>query len=588
MSNGLNTKLKYRNPKQILNLNNISVYTSRSTTTTKTNKTGTWRFLRPEYREKTAPCSTACPAGTDIARVESLAAHGKEIEALGTILMENPFPAICGRVCFHPCESGCNRGAYDQPVAIQRIERYLGDTALDLTGGAVPEIQPANGRRAAIIGAGPAGLSAAYFLRILGFSCDVYEAKNEPGGIMRWGIPAYRLPKRVVAAEVDRITRLGVKIHCGTAVDPAGCQDLFEEFDALFLGCGLGRSIRLNIPGGHLVRDGLDYLHTVRTSNHSDIDGTAVVIGGGNTAVDLSRTLIRKGAVGVTLFYRRRIEDMPAFGDEVKRAVQEGVRVVTLASPARIESGDRGKILTLQSMKPVGMTGGGRARVVPDGGRLTQIQTDHVFMAVGAEADPIWQESNRSVKLSHCRLSTGDRPVITGGDLTNTTRSVPDAVASGKQAAMALDIFFKEGAANLEQCLEKNRIGNGTALSMEIYRKGPRRFNSPEVVAFDGINTDYFPESERTPESVVPPGESTRSFSEIHQTLTATDAGREARRCFNCGICTGCDNCRWFCPEIAVTVEGKNRHIETDWCKGCGICVTECPGNAMTLVEEPP
>jgi len=569
-------------------LNNISVYTSRSTTTTDANRTGTWRFLRPEYREKTAPCSSACPAGTDIARVQSQVSRRNYTKALRTILKENPFPAVCGRVCFRPCEKGCNRGAFDQPVSIQRVERHLGDIALNGEGPILPEKAPDNGYRVAVVGAGPAGLSAAYFLRMLGFSCEVYDANEEPGGILRWGIPTYRLPDPVIAAEVERIIRLGVKIHTGTSVDRAALHKLLKENDALFLGCGLGRSMRLNIPGDHLVKDGLGYLRAVRSGTSPDIAGTAVVIGGGNTAVDLSRTLIRKGASKVILIYRRRREDMPAFREEVDSAVKEGVRMTMLTAPVRIEAENRALVVNLQSMKPVEISAGKRARVVPDGNRPTQIRSDHLFLAIGAEADPFWEEEHPAAVLSHCRVVYPDKPVILGGDLTNAVRSVPDAVASGKQAAITLDLFYRKGLSGMEKWLDDYRVGMGPSLSMEVYRKGPRRFTSSQIVTFDQINTDYFDKIKRLPESALNPKKNARSFSEIYATLSAPDTTAESARCFSCGRCTACDNCRWFCPEVAVSVEGSRRRIETDWCKGCGICVAECPGNAMALVEESP
>ena len=312
----------------------ISLFISRSNISTEINKTGTWRFVRPKYHEKTAPCSAACPAGEDIARIEMLSNQGRYQDAAETILLENPFPSVCGRVCFHPCETVCNRAGFDDPVAIHALERFIGDIAIrdELT--LKLKKFPENGKTVCIVGAGPSGLAAGHFLSQLGYSCDIYEARSEPGGILRWGIPRYRLPDDVVASEIERIKKTGVKIICNTPVTQNFLQDVKDRYHALFIGCGHGRSLKMNIPGETMAFDGLEFLNLLRKGKAVPSNGTVAVIGGGNTAIDVARSLVRLGAT-TTLVYRRRKQDMPAFKDEVEMADKEGIRDYGTVFPAR-------------------------------------------------------------------------------------------------------------------------------------------------------------------------------------------------------------------------------------------------------------
>ncbi len=429
----------------------ISLFISRSNISTEINKTGTWRFVRPKYHEKTAPCSAACPAGEDIARIEMLSNQGRYQDAVETILLENPFPAVCGRVCFHPCETACNRAGFDDPVAIHALERFLGDIAMkdDLT--LKLKKFPVNGKTVGIVGAGPSGLAAGYFLSQLGYSCDIYEARSEPGGILRWGIPRYRLPDDVVTSEIERIKKTGVKIICNTPMTQNFLQDVKDRYHAIFIGCGHGRSLKMNIPGETMAFDGLEFLSRLREGQAVPSNGTAAVIGGGNTAIDVARSLVRLGWT-TTLVYRRRKQDMPAFKDEVEMADKEGIRIIDLYSPLEINEDNGEYVLSLQRMKTSGMeTDRGQARVIPDGQMTHHLRVQKIIVAIGAEPSSPWQlpspKNVDTLYLSHCTFTDSEPPLLFGGDLTNTVKSVADAVASGKQAAMALDIFFKHGKA---------------------------------------------------------------------------------------------------------------------------------------------
>jgi len=569
----------------------VSIHISRSSMTTEVNKTGSWRFVRPKYDEKTAPCSAACPAGEDIARIEMLAGQGLFEAAVETVLLENPFPAVCGRVCFHPCENACNRAGLDAPVAIHSLERFLGDGA---AGGGLRlslDKLPDNGKKVCIVGSGPAGLAAAYFLTRLGYLCDVFEAGTEPGGLLRWGIPEYRLPASVLKHDIDRIENLGINIHCNTPVTRRFLKDAKQRYDAVFIGCGHGRSLQMGIAGEELASDGLGFLYHLRRGQISAAGGTAAVIGGGNAAVDVARSLVRLGTT-VVLAYRRRRQDMPAFQSEVAMAVEEGVEIMELVAPVRIEADGGESVLTLQKMKvSPAQTGGGRARVVPDGETTRGLKVDRIFTAIGAEALEPWQlppaENSQTLRMSHCTLTIKEQPMVFGGDLTNRLKSVTDAIASGKQAAMALDIFFKSGLEVIQERLSACLVGKGPALSMARYLGVGRTTRNSHIVLYDEINRDYFLPAARAAATRLDVDKRMQSVAQIEQTLTSTQVLEETGRCFNCGICNDCDNCRLFCPEIAVTLTGTRRQVNLDYCKGCGICVVECPRNAMALEEEP-
>ena len=574
----------------------LPLFIPHSSISTAVNKTGSWRFFHPKYEEKTAPCSAACPVGQDIPRIEMLASRGQLKDAWQTILDENPLPAVCGRVCFHPCESACNRDSMDDPISIHHLERFLGDAAITGKIKADLDPRPSTGKKVAIIGTGPAGLAAAYFVARLGYGCDVFEAASEPGGLLRWGIPAYRLPRDILEHEIARIENAGVRIHCKFSVNGRLLENLKKDYDGLFVGCGYARSFMLNIEGEEFASDGLDFLNRLGVGEKISYFGTAAIIGGGNTAIDVARSLGRLGAEPL-IVYRRRIQDMPAFEPEVAMAAEEGVRIMELVAPIRIRetAGDSfsslpGYELTLQKMKVSKKEISGRARVIPDGDETETIAVQNIFVAIGAVAEDLWQfpdsEEAKSLRLSHCHFFDQKIPLIYGGDLASPVKSVTDAIASGKQAAMALDTYFEHGTNAIEERLAGCRVGAGPALSMDVYLGKDRKNRTAHIVNYDKIVSDYFQSAARNVPSTLDAGQRIRSFTEIESTLDKNAAKEEAGRCFNCGICASCDYCRLYCPEMAVMVENARRSINMDFCKGCGVCATECPRNAMALEEE--
>jgi NADPH-dependent glutamate synthase beta subunit-like oxidoreductase/Pyruvate/2-oxoacid:ferredoxin oxidoreductase delta subunit len=562
---------------------------------TESNKTGAWRFLRPRYEEKTSPCSAACPAGEDIGRIEMLATQGLFKEAWETILRENPFPGVCGRVCYHPCESSCNRGEFDEAIAIHTIERFLSDTASRNDFKPVLERLPARKEKIAIIGSGPGGLAGAYFLALLGYTCDVFESMHEPGGVLRWGIPSYRLPLSALRNDISQIESQGVRIYLERRITRDLLEDMYGTYDGIFLCCGHSTSGSLGIPGEDLkgVTNGLDFLRSVREGEIPSVEGLSVIIGGGNTAVDVARSVIRFGGKAL-IAYRRRRQDMPAFKDEVAMLLDEGVELRELLAPIAITEESGEYVLTLGSMRVAGEDQDGRALVERDGDTIEEIRTRRIFKAIGEVAAEPWyqppEKGNDIRVLNNCLMviRTDHPAVVFGGDLTAGFKSVVNAVASGKEAAIAFDILFRKGLDSVDEGLADCKVGNGPSCSMEIHMKGERYKRNSHIVTYEEINTDYFSLTQGITQPRLLRDERLSSFEEVDLKISASMAMRESERCFNCGLCNQCDNCYLFCPDMSVVHDSNinSRHIDYDYCKGCGLCVVECPRNAMILEEE--
>lgn len=550
-------------------------------------ETGRWGFQKPFTRVKVAPCQEACPAGIDIPQFLFLLNEGRMEEALLTILKENPLPGVCGRVCFHPCEANCNRGAYDESVSIQALERYVSDSVSK--GVRINPDIPRSSKRVAVVGAGPAGLSCAYFLSLLGNQVTIYEASREPGGVMRWGIPDYRLPKPILKREIQRILTLPIEIKTGVRVGRDILFDELDHYDAIFLSPGAGVNLPLMIQGEDLpgVLMGGEFLEKINSGEKVPVGKEAIVIGGGNTAIDVARSVLRLGSQ-VTVVYRRTRDEMPALSDEIIEAEEEGVQFEFLSQPVEIREAPRKRlVIKFQRMKLGGVDQKGRRRAIPVKGEFFSLKTDLLLIAIGEETDLTWIPKEYVQKGL-----LGFRPlakVFAGGDAIDQPRTIVNAIASGKRAAISMDLFFQ--GESKEDPTSRIGIGNKGSISMESYLFWKEKGQWPEpkeVVSYPQINTLYFTPSRRVRVRKRSSGKRKRNFLEVNQGLNPDQARFSASRCFSCGTCNYCYNCYFFCPEGAVTVDPLTqiRSVDFQHCKGCGTCVKACPRDVIEMRGE--
>ncbi|HOX07400.1 MAG TPA: NAD(P)-binding protein [Planctomycetota bacterium] len=560
-------------------------------------ETGSWRNVRPVFEDKTPPCLPRCPAGENIEGHLDLLARGRDAEAARLLREDNPFPATCGRVCYHPCESGCNRAEWGGAVAIHSVERYLGDLALRL-----PAEKPAaragksgrKHRRVAIIGAGPAGLTCAWHLAKRGIEAVVFDREPEPGGVLRTGIPAYRLPKDVLAMEISRIVEAGVELRLGVEVGrDIAFEDLRSAYRAVFLACGYHRPRALGVPGESLkgVEDGLDFLRRINYGQKVTPGRRSVVIGGGNTAMDCARAALRLGSHPLVI-YRRTRGEMPAIPEEVLEAEREGVEFLFLMQPAEVRGkGGRVAAVRCQRCRLGEPDASGRRRPVPIKDSFQDLAADTVLLATGEDADLSFLPSGWTLGDNGAVLdpATGHEVegVFAGGDLTTSRKMVANAVGSGKAASWVIEKYlsgrsWSESLAELEHA--------PTSFSVARLEKAGAPPRSSEIVDATSINFDHFPKLSRASAGRLSSEEAIRSFAEVNQGFDRATAEAEARRCFHCAVCSRCDNCFVFCPEGIVRHKpGKacgDYEIDLSYCKGCGICAAECPRGAISMIRE--
>lgn len=546
--------------------------------------TGNWRTFRPVYATRPSPCNLDCPAGTDVRAFLSCAADGDAESAWRTIRAHNPLPGVCGRVCYHPCERQCNRLALDEPVAIHAVERAIAEEArtrrFDLA-----FVEGAERTAVAMVGAGPAGLSAAHHLARRGYPVTVFDAMPEPGGMLRYGIPAYRLPRHVLDAEIDLLRVMGVRFVGETRFGANRSVDELSAYAAVFVAIGAQRSRRAGVEGEELpgVRSGVEFLREINLAwpAWSDtaqrppdggsrlrpvLDGHAVVVGGGNTALDAARVAVRLGA-RATIVYRRSREDMPAHPDEIGQAEAEDIGIMFYAAPIRFVSANgRLERVECQRMRPGAPDASGRPRPEPIPGSTFELAADHVFTAIGEEVETellaglIEQERGR---LRTDRFGRTGRPAMfAGGDAATGAGTVAEAIGSGRVAADAIDGWLH---------------GRDPVEAAVATRVGPSE-----------LNLFYFGRLARTRPELIVPARAVTDFAEVVRDLSWDQASAEARRCFTCGSCTTCDNCLIFCPDVAISRDRSTGlyAIDLAHCKGCGICAAECPRGAVILNPE--
>jgi 2-oxoacid:acceptor oxidoreductase delta subunit (pyruvate/2-ketoisovalerate family) len=524
------------------------------------NRTGSWRTSRPVYIDRLPPCNHACPAGENI-QSWLYHAEGGDYEAAWRVLtLDNPLPAVMGRVCYHPCEESCNRGKLDEPVGINSVERFLGDEALK-RGWRFERPPRESGKRVLIVGAGPSGLSAAYHLRRLGHAVTIFEAGPLAGGMMRFGIPKYRLPRDVLDAEVRRILDLGVELELNRKVSNILETMQQGRFDTAFLAVGAHIAKRAYIPAGAAARmlDAVAVLRSMEGDDKPLLGRRVVVYGGGNTALDVARTAKRLGATDAIIVYRRTREKMPAHDFEVDEALQEGVLIKWLSTIKNMA--DEGT-LTVEKMR---LDDKGFPQPT---GEFETLEADSLVLALGQDVDlslldgvPGLAITNGVVQVGP-NMMTGHAGIFAGGDMVPSERTVTVGVGHGKKAARHIDAWLR-GA---------------------HYAPPPKH----ELAAFESLNPWYYADAPKTVRPLLDLARRTSTFDEVVYGLDETNALFEARRCLSCGNCFECDNCYGVCPDNAVIKLGPGNRFEFnyDYCKGCGICVSECPCGAIKMVPE--
>jgi len=523
------------------------------------NRTGSWRVERPVYVDRLPPCNNACPAGENIQKWLYDAESGSYETAWRQLVVDNPFPAIMGRICYHPCESACNRAQVDEAVGINAIERFLGDLAIE-RGWSLPYPGVETNKRVLVVGGGPSGLSVAYHLRQLGHQVQLVDASEKLGGMMRYGIPAYRLPREVLDAEIDRVIALGVEVKLNHTVHDIERERHDGGFDAVYLGVGAQLAKRVAIPSGDSARilDAVSYLHQVADDNPPQLGRRVVVYGGGDTALDAARTARRLDASEAVIVYRRTREQMPAHDEELEEALKEGITVRWLSTISNFEGGH----LTVEKMR---LNDEGFPEAT---GEYEVLGADAVVLALGQDSDLSLLDHVADIAIDDgvvgvsTSMSATNDGIFAGGDAVPSERTATIAIGHGKRAAHGIDDYL---------------AGHDTV-------NPPRH----ELATFERLNTWYYSDAERTRRPELEIARRQNNFEEIVGGLTEDNALFESRRCLSCGNCFECDNCYGVCPDNAVIKLGGSQRYEFnyDFCKGCGICVSECPCGAIEMVPE--
>jgi NADPH-dependent glutamate synthase beta subunit-like oxidoreductase len=526
-----------------------------------TARAGPVRTRRPTYVDLLPPCNAGCPAGENIQAWLGLVRDGNHEQAWRQLVADNPLPAIHGRVCYHPCEDVCNRKELDSSVSIHAVERFLGDLALE-RGWSFPPPPGPSGKRVLVIGAGPSGLSAAYHLACRGHQVEIRDLSPEPGGMMRYGIPAYRLPRDVLAAELARIEALGVRFVPGHRVTDLAVERAEGGFDAVFVAVGAHLSKHVDIPARDAGRiyDAVSFLREVAAGGQPVVGRRVAVYGGGNTAMDAARVAKRLGASDALIVYRRNRERMPAHEEEAEAAEREGVRINWLHTITAFD----GPELTVEVME-LDETGFPQPT-----GRLEKLAADTLILAVGQDADteflrrvPGVEFKRDGTVLVSASMMTGCPGVFAGGDMVPAERTVTVGVGHGKKAARFIDAYLRggEGEASVKH----------------------------DLASFDRLHPWYFADAHARPQAEREPAQRVADFAEIVGGLGEREAVYEAQRCLSCGNCFECDGCLGSCPEDAVIKLGAGHRYRYDYdrCTGCGTCYEQCPVHAIEMIPEP-
>lgn len=521
---------------------------------------GPVRRQLPLYVDLLPPCNAGCPAGENIQAWLALLEAGRHEEAWRQLVADNPLPAICGRICYHPCETVCNRASLDSAVSIHAVERFAGDLALD-RGWRFDPPPARTGKRVLVVGAGPSGLSAAYHLARLGHEVEIRDAGSQPGGMMRYGIPAYRLPRDVLDCEIARIAEMGVRIICGHQVTDLDAERRDGGFDAVFVAVGAHLSKRVDIPAmdaGRIV-DAVSLLRSVAEGDRPVVGRRVAVYGGGNTAMDAARVARRLGAQDAIIVYRRTRAQMPAHAQEAADAEREGVRINWLRTITAFDGPD----LTIEQME---LDSSGFPQPT---GKLETLRADTLILAVGQDTDTgflrqvpgVEFERDGTVRVSRAMM-TGCPGVFAGGDMVPAERTATVGIGHGKKAAANIDAWLRDVT--------------------------PQRQAKHPVVSIGEMNLWYFGDAAARTQPEVGPQQRTADFGEVVGGLTEREALFEAARCLSCGNCCECDGCLGACPEDAVIKLGPGHRYRFDYdrCTGCAVCYEQCPVHAIEMTVQ--
>jgi NADPH-dependent glutamate synthase beta subunit-like oxidoreductase len=547
-------------------------------------QTGLWRYKKPLFEDRIPPCEDTCPLGNWIQRFIAEFSSENLEEAWRILKLENPFPGVCGRVCYHPCEGSCNRLELEGATKIHSIERYLADHFSE------EPVKPQTQREkqasnVAVVGSGPAGLACAYFLAGFGYGVTVFEAENRPGGIPQMGIPEYRLPRDILDKEIADILSLGIelKTNCRVGKD-VGFEDLLE-YDAVFLATGAHQGRALDIPGEEHegVFQGLEFLKRFNLGDPLDLGDNIVIIGGGNTAIDVTRTVLRMGRQAGIL-YRRTRNEMPAYAEEIDDALAEGSQLQHLISPVAIRKNKQGGLsIDCARMKLEGRDKDGRMRPVPIEGETVSFEADNIILATGEVPDLNYLPEDFSLQRAQIPVNewgqTTNEKIFAGGDIIAQPWTIADAIGSAKRAAIAIDVFLREGK------IPEDPRGLPRTVREHLGFVEPRADGAKKIASSEYLNLAYEQLSPGMEQGKLSPEQRVQNFEEVQQGMTFDDALREAKRCLSCGVCRMCGNCYLFCPDSCVYLdEEKGRYvIDYEFCKGCGICHNECPVATIEL-----
>ena len=530
-------------------------------------KTGQWATEQPHRQQFVPPCNHICPAGNNVQGFLTALATKQTDAALEILLRTTPFPSICGRACPAPCMQACNRIELDGAVNVREMERYVGDH-----GEVTPERLGERKEKIAIVGSGPAGLTAAYHLARFGYRVTVYESGNEIGGLLRTGIPEFRLPEDIVDKEINRILDLGVEVETHHKVDRQALLDLARDHDGVLVATGQQEQVglRLGLDGTTAVVQGIEFLdHVYRQDVRVDGEDV-IVIGGGNTAMDAARSALRLGASSVRIVYRRTRDEMPAIAEEIDETLEEGVAIDFLTQPVALheEAGDgmrrhyKLQCIRMQLGEP---DDSGRRSPVPIADSDFELDCHRVILALGQSPDISVFPEGTEVREGTQLLGLLEKPLFAIGDLATREGTVAAAIGSGRRSAVHIhNMLSGENVAITEHAEAKRDVDEW----------------HDEVIRADSMKLHLFERQAGAEGESLDPEERRSTFDEVHLGLEDTS---EAARCLSCGVCNECDLCITYCPEGVLKRVGDSLEFDYGYCKGCGMCVAECPRNVIFM-----